>query len=96
LSSSRLFLVQRDSINALEHRLETGHELTHGFDDQGRQFDAKGNLHDWWTKADVAEFRKRADCVRDEYSQFTGKLPTKARLCLPLTALLPISVSLSA
>jgi endothelin-converting enzyme/putative endopeptidase len=48
-----------------------GHELTHGFDDQGRQFDAKGNLHDWWTKADAAEFQKRADCVRDEYSQFT-------------------------
>jgi putative endopeptidase len=48
-----------------------GHELTHGFDDQGRQFDAKGNLHDWWTKADAAEFQKRADCVSDEYSQFT-------------------------
>jgi putative endopeptidase len=48
-----------------------GHELTHGFDDEGRQFDAKGNLHDWWTKADAAEFQKRADCVSDEYSQFT-------------------------
>ncbi len=48
-----------------------GHELTHGFDDEGRQFDAKGNLRDWWTKTDAAEFQKRADCVRDEYSQFT-------------------------
>ncbi len=48
-----------------------GHELTHGFDDEGRQFDAKGNLHDWWTKSDAAEFQKRADCVSDEYSQFT-------------------------
>ena len=47
-----------------------GHELTHGFDDEGRQFDAKGNLHDWWTPADAAEFQKRADCVSDEYSQF--------------------------
>ena len=47
-----------------------GHELTHGFDDEGRQFDAKGNLRDWWTKADAAEFQKRADCVIDEYSQF--------------------------
>jgi endothelin-converting enzyme/putative endopeptidase len=47
-----------------------GHELTHGFDDEGRQFDAKGNLHDWWTKTDAAEFQKRADCVSDEYSQF--------------------------
>jgi endothelin-converting enzyme/putative endopeptidase len=48
-----------------------GHELTHGFDDEGRQFDAKGNLHDWWTKTDAAEFQKRADCVSNEYSQFT-------------------------
>ena len=47
-----------------------GHELTHGFDDEGRQFDAKGNLRDWWTKQDAAEFQKRADCVSDEYSQF--------------------------
>jgi endothelin-converting enzyme/putative endopeptidase len=48
-----------------------GHELTHGFDDEGRQFDAKGNLHDWWTKSDAAEFQKRADCVSTEYSGFT-------------------------
>jgi len=48
-----------------------GHELTHGFDDEGRQFDAKGNLRDWWTKADAEEFQKRADCISDEYSQFT-------------------------
>jgi putative endopeptidase len=48
-----------------------GHELTHGFDDEGRQFDAKGNLHDWWTPADAAEFEKRAKCVSDQYSQYT-------------------------
>ena len=48
-----------------------GHELTHGFDDEGRQFDAKGNLKDWWTKADAAEFENRVACVRDEYAQFT-------------------------
>jgi putative endopeptidase len=48
-----------------------GHELTHGFDDEGRQFDAKGNLHDWWTKKDSAEFEKRAGCVSDQYSQYT-------------------------
>jgi putative endopeptidase len=48
-----------------------GHELTHGFDDEGRQFDAKGNLRDWWTKQDAAQFQQRADCVSDEYSQFT-------------------------
>jgi putative endopeptidase len=48
-----------------------GHELTHGFDDEGRQFDAKGNLHDWWTKEDAAEFEKRAQCVSDQYAQYT-------------------------
>jgi putative endopeptidase len=48
-----------------------GHELTHGFDDEGRQFDAHGNLHDWWTAADAKEFQKRADCVADQYAQYT-------------------------
>jgi len=48
-----------------------GHELTHGFDDEGRKFDAKGNLHDWWTKADAANFTQRADCVSDQYAQYT-------------------------
>jgi endothelin-converting enzyme/putative endopeptidase len=48
-----------------------GHELTHGFDDQGRQFDAKGNLHDWWTKQDADVFVERAACVSGQYSQYT-------------------------
>jgi putative endopeptidase len=45
-----------------------GHEMTHGFDDQGRQFDGNGNLSDWWTPADAAAFKKRAQCIVDEYS----------------------------
>jgi putative endopeptidase len=49
-----------------------GHELTHGFDDQGRQFDARGNLKDWWTEADGKAFVERAQCFVDEYSQFTA------------------------
>lgn len=48
-----------------------GHELTHGFDDEGRQFDAKGNLRDWWTKQDAEEFEKRAACISDQYSKYT-------------------------
>lgn len=48
-----------------------GHELTHGFDDQGRQFDADGNLREWWTTQDTAEFKKRVDCIADEYSGFS-------------------------
>jgi putative endopeptidase len=49
-----------------------GHELTHGFDDQGRKFDPKGNLSDWWTAQDAAEFEKRATCLADEYSAFVA------------------------
>ncbi len=48
-----------------------GHELTHGFDDEGRQFDAKGNLKDWWTKKDAKEFTDRAQCIVDQYAQYT-------------------------
>jgi len=49
-----------------------GHELTHGFDDQGRQFDSRGNLKDWWTPADAKSFEDRAQCLVDEYSGFTA------------------------
>ena len=45
-----------------------GHEMTHGFDDQGRQFDAQGNLRDWWTPADASEYNKRAAIVVDQYN----------------------------
>jgi endothelin-converting enzyme/putative endopeptidase len=47
-----------------------GHELTHGFDDQGRKFDAKGNLRDWWTPADAKAFEERVDCVRNQYAKY--------------------------
>ena len=47
-----------------------GHELTHGFDDEGRQFDAQGNLRDWWTPADGKEFQERASCISDQYSKY--------------------------
>jgi putative endopeptidase len=47
-----------------------GHELTHGFDDQGRKFDAQGNLKDWWTAQDNQNFEARAQCVVDQYAQY--------------------------
>ena len=47
-----------------------GHELTHGFDDEGRQFDAQGNLRDWWTAEDAKAFEQRASCISDQYSQY--------------------------
>ncbi len=48
-----------------------GHELTHGFDDQGRQFDGNGNLSDWWTAEDAKKFEEKADCTVKEYSGFS-------------------------
>jgi putative endopeptidase len=47
-----------------------GHELTHAFDDEGRQFDDKGNLRDWWTASDAKGFEDRINCVRDQYAGF--------------------------
>ena len=47
-----------------------GHELTHAFDDQGRQFDAKGNLRDWWTPEDAKGFEARIGCLRDQYAGY--------------------------
>ena len=46
-----------------------GHEIIHGYDDQGRKFDANGNLKDWWTPADAAAYEKRDNCIADEYTQ---------------------------
>src|SRR5205085_2451659 len=47
-----------------------GHEMTHGFDDQGRQFDAKGNLRDWWTPKSAAEFKKRSGAIVQQYNEY--------------------------
>ncbi|HMK21994.1 MAG TPA: M13 family metallopeptidase, partial [Terriglobales bacterium] len=47
-----------------------GHELTHAFDDEGSQFDAKGNLKNWWTPDDQKKFEARTQCVDDQYSQY--------------------------
>ncbi len=49
-----------------------GHELTHGFDDEGRQFDANGNLADWWTPEDGKKFDEKADCEVKEYGNFVA------------------------
>ena len=61
-----------DAVNFGGIGLVIGHELTHGFDDQGRKFDPQGNLHDWWTPEDGKEFEKRVSCVADEYSNFVA------------------------
>jgi putative endopeptidase len=47
-----------------------GHEMTHGFDDQGAKFDAQGNLKNWWTPEDLANFKARGDCVAKQFDEF--------------------------
>jgi putative endopeptidase len=61
-----------------------GHEMTHGFDDHGRQFDGSGNLRDWWTPADAAAFGDRAACLVRQYGDYTavGDLKVNGRLTL--------------
>jgi putative endopeptidase len=49
-----------------------GHELTHGFDDEGSQFDAEGNLRDWWTADDKKQFEERTSCIKDQYASFVA------------------------
>ena len=61
-----------------------GHELTHGFDDEGRQFDADGNLKDWWAKSVNAEFERRAECVKKQFDDYVvlGDVHVNGKLTL--------------
>jgi putative endopeptidase len=59
-----------DAVNYGDAGATIGHELTHAFDDEGRQFDAKGNLEDWWTPQDAKQFEQRSGCIVDEYNNF--------------------------
>ena len=61
-----------DAVNVGAIGAVIGHELTHGFDDEGRQFDQEGNLHDWWTAKDAQEFERRADCFVKQYGEQTA------------------------
>jgi endothelin-converting enzyme/putative endopeptidase len=60
-----------DAVNYGHIGAVVGHELTHGFDDQGRKFDGNGNLADWWTATDEQKFNEKADCEVKEYSSFS-------------------------
>ncbi|WP_263368142.1 M13 family metallopeptidase [Edaphobacter bradus] len=63
---------QDDAVNYGHIGAVIGHELTHGFDDEGRKFDGKGNLSDWWTPEDAKKFEARTDCLVNEYGSFTA------------------------
>jgi predicted metalloendopeptidase len=77
-----------DAVNYGAIGVVIGHELTHGFDDEGRKFDGDGNLTDWWSAKDNTEFEHRAQCTDDQYSGFVpvkderGEAHVKGRLTL--------------
>jgi putative endopeptidase len=60
-----------DAVNLGAIGVAVGHELTHGFDDEGRKYDGAGNLRDWWTPEDAKNFETRAECVVNEYDNFS-------------------------
>ena len=59
-----------DAVNYGAIGVVIGHEMTHGYDDQGRKYDAEGNLQDWWTEADAKAFEERAQKVVQQYSGY--------------------------
>ncbi len=63
---------QDDAVNYGHIGSIIGHELTHGFDDEGKKFDGKGNLDDWWSPEDTKKFEAKTGCVSDEYGKFTA------------------------
>lgn len=72
-----------EAANAGAIGMVMGHELTHGFDDRGRQFDAQGNLRSWWSEASGQAFEEKAECVVEQYEQYTvGDLHVNGRLTL--------------
>jgi predicted metalloendopeptidase len=71
-----------DAVNYGGIGVVIGHELTHGFDDQGRKYDAQGNFRDWWTADDGKEFEQRSDCTAKEYSSFVSVKDDKGEVKL--------------
>lgn len=59
-----------------------GHEITHGFDDEGAKFDDQGNLHNWWTDEDLRKFKSATQCIVDQFSHYTvnGNIPIQGEL----------------
>ncbi len=67
-----------DAINYGGIGMVIGHEMTHGFDDQGCQYDEKGNMVNWWTKEDAAKFKAKTGMIVDQYNAFTLQFRSKA------------------
>jgi endothelin-converting enzyme/putative endopeptidase len=66
-----------DTVNYAAIGAVIGHEIIHGFDDQGRKFDKDGNLRDWWTEADAKAYDQRGDCIAEEYTQMVPEAGVK-------------------
>jgi putative endopeptidase len=66
-----------DVVNYAAAGAVIGHETIHGYDDQGRKFDEKGNLRDWWTDSDAKAYDQRGDCIADEYTEDVPELGVK-------------------
>jgi putative endopeptidase len=71
-----------DAVNYGGIGVVIGHELTHGFDDQGRKFDAEGNFKEWWTPEDGKQFEERVSCTANEYSNFVSVKDDKGEVKL--------------
>jgi endothelin-converting enzyme/putative endopeptidase len=73
-----------DAVNFGAMGMVVGHEITHGFDDEGRQFDVDGNLRDWWTPESAQAFVERASCVEKQFDAYTAidELKVKGKLTL--------------
>jgi putative endopeptidase len=72
-----LFGAEDDAVNYAAAGAVIGHELIHGFDDQGRKFDQQGNLRDWWQPADAGAYEQRGACIAKEYSQMVPEAGVK-------------------
>ena len=72
-----LFGSKDDAVNYGAAGVVMGHELIHGFDDQGRKFDAQGNLKDWWKPADASAYESRGACIANEYTQMVPEADVK-------------------
>ena len=68
-----------DAVNFGAIGMVIGHEIIHGFDDQGRKFDAKGNLRDWWTAEDAKQYDERGKCISDEYTRRCSRSRTRSQ-----------------
>lgn len=78
------FMDADDAVNYGAIGVVIGHEMTHGFDDKGRQYDKEGNLKDWWTEEDAEKFDKRAKVLVDQFNEFIvlDTMRADGELCL--------------